>query len=232
MNRSSGFTDGSRTERSIAGNTPVGTGVGEPVAATPFNRDKLTCSLRGIDAESFDVHATLARARRAWWQGKPCIPPTHGAPGFIALLVVLAVTLTLARHASAQTPADQAPTNLTVRLTNGAVTLSWTAPAEDAASVTGYQVLRRRPEEGESAFQTLVADTVSTSTTYVDATAGEDGVRYEYQVQVLRGVTASAVSNTADLTLPFNLCERTQEVEAALLAAVAATDCALVPGSR
>ena len=51
-------------------------------------------------------------------------------------------------------------------------------------------------------------------------------------MRALRGVTASAVSNTADLTLPFNLCERTQEVEAALLAAVAATDCALVPGSQ
>ena len=117
-------------------------------------------------------------------------------------------------------------------LTNGAVTLSWSAPTQDAASVTGYQVLRRRPDEGERAFQTLAADTMTTSTTYVDATADEDGVRYEYQVQALRGAMASAVSNSAELTLPFNLCERTQEVEAALLAAVAATDCALVPGSQ
>ena len=159
-------------------------------------------------------------------------PPAHVASGFIALLAILAVTLALARHASAQTLADQAPSNLTVTLTNGAVTLNWTAPVEDAASVTGYQLLRRRPDAGESAFQTLVADTVSTTTTYVDATADEDGVRYEYQVQALRGVTASAVSNSAELTLPFNLCDRTQEVEAALLSAVAATDCALVPGSQ
>ena len=152
--------------------------------------------------------------------------------GCIALLVALAATLPLARPASAQTPADEAPSGLTVTLTNGAVTLSWVAPTQDAGSVTGYRVLRRRPDEGESAFQTLAADTMSTSTTYVDATADEDGARYEYRVQALRGTTASVVSNTAELTLPFNICDRTPEVETALLAAVAATDCALVPGSQ
>ena len=159
-------------------------------------------------------------------------PPAYVAIGLIAIFVVLAVMLPLPRPAWAQTPADEAPTNLTVTLTSGAVTLSWTAPTQDATSVTGYQVLRRRPGEGESAFQTLVADTMSTSTTYVDATADEEGVRYEYQVQALRGAAASAVSNTAELTLPFNICDRTQEVETALLAAVAATDCAQVPGTQ
>ena len=133
---------------------------------------------------------------------------------------------------STPAPEDLRPTGLTVSLVANKVTLSWTAPAEDAASVTGYQVLRRRPDEGESAFQTLVADTMSTSTTYVDATADEEGVRYEYQVQALRGVTASAVSNTAELTLPFNICDRTQEVEDALLAAVTSTVCTVVPGSQ
>ena len=150
------------------------------------------------------------------------------------LLTLGAMALTSALHASAQTPADQAPTNLMVTLTNGAVTLSWTAPTEDAASVTGYQILRRRPDEGESAFLTLAADTMSTSLSDVDATADEEGVRYEYQVQALRGMTASAVSNTGDLTLPFNLCRRTTEVEDALLALpeVSSTDCLSVPESQ
>ena len=183
-------------------------------------------------AESESEPATLARDRFPRRQQKLCIPPAYVAKGLTVIIVVLAVMLALPRLAWAQTPADEAPTGLTVALTNGAVTLSWIAPIQDATSVTGYQVLRRRPNEGESAFQTLVADTMSTSTTYVDATADEDGVRYEYQVQALRGTTASAVSNTADLTLPFNICDRTQEVEAALLAAVTATDCALVPGSQ
>ena len=176
--------------------------------------------------------ATLSRAHSPRRQQKLGIPPAYVVIGFIALLVVLAVALPPPRHASAQTPADEAPTNLAVTLTNGTVTLSWTAPTQDASSVTGYRVLRRRPDEGESAFQTLVADTMSTSTAYVDATADEEGVRYEYQVQALRGAATSASSNNADLTLPFNICARTQEVETALLEAVAATDCALVPGSQ
>ena len=89
-----------------------------------------------------------ARACRARWQGKVGIPPTYGAVGFIALPVVLAATLPLGRHALAQAPAEEAPTGLAVTLTNGAVTLNWTAPTQDATSVTGYQVLRRRPDAG------------------------------------------------------------------------------------
>ena len=188
-------------------------------------------TLPAVRAPASDL-ATLARAGCPRWQRKIGIPLTHVALGCIALLVALAVTLPLARPASAQTPADEAPTNLTVELTNGAVTLSWVAPTQDATSVTGYRVLRRRPDEGESAFQTLAGDTMSTSTTYVDATADEYGARYEYRVQALRGVAASVVSNTTELTLPFNICDRTQEVETALLAAVSSTVCTVVPGSQ
>ncbi len=93
--------------------------------------------------------ATVARARRPRWQQTRGIPPTHAALGFIALLVVLAVPLALAQDASAQTPADKAPTNLAVTPTNGAVTLGWSAPTQDAASVTGYRELRRLPDDDE-----------------------------------------------------------------------------------
>ena len=62
-------------------------------------------------------------------------------------------------------PADLRPTGLTVELVENKVTLSWTAPAEDADSVTGYEILRRRPMEGETTLETLAADTESTATT-------------------------------------------------------------------
>ena len=55
LNRSAEFTDGSMTNRSIAENTPAGTDIGEPVAATDREDDTLTYSLRGADAESFDI---------------------------------------------------------------------------------------------------------------------------------------------------------------------------------
>ena len=82
------------------------------------------------------------------------------------------------------------------------MTLSWTAPAEDAESVDGYEILRRRPMEGESALATLVADTESTATTYTDATANEAGVRYVYRVKALRGDDVSLWSNFDKIDLP------------------------------
>ena len=55
QNRSPEFTDGSKTDRSIAENTPAGADIGEPVAATDREDDTLTYSLLGADAESFGI---------------------------------------------------------------------------------------------------------------------------------------------------------------------------------
>ena len=68
------------------------------------------------------------------------------------------------------------PSNLTAAIADGGVILNWSSPVQDAASVTGYEILRRRPKEGEDTLLVLVADTGSTATTYVDATANEPGV--------------------------------------------------------
>ena len=92
-------------------------------------------------------------------------------------------------------PASLAPGNLSVNLVDNRVTLTWNAPAADSASVDGYEILRRRPFEGEGALDTLVADTGSRSTSHVDGTANEAGVRYTYRVKALRDGVASVVSN-------------------------------------
>ena len=52
------FTEGDRTTRSVAENTPAGANIGDPVAATDFNRDTLTYSLRGVGADLFDLDAS------------------------------------------------------------------------------------------------------------------------------------------------------------------------------
>ena len=109
-------------------------------------------------------------------------------------------------------PEDLRPTGLTVELVENRVTLSWAAPAEDAESVDGYEILRRRPFEGESALATLVADTESTATAYSDATANEAGVRYVYRVKALRGDDASLWSNFDRVDLPSDY-EAPQEDE-------------------
>ena len=95
-----------------------------------------------------------------------------------------------------------APSNLTAAIADGGVILNWSSPAQNAPSVTGYEILRRRPKEGEATLLVLVADTGSTATTYVDATASEPGVRYVYRVRALRGNERSSRSNYARVDLP------------------------------
>ena len=57
-NRAPEFVEGERTTRSVAENTPAGANIGEPVAASDFNRDTLTYSLRGTAADLFDIDAS------------------------------------------------------------------------------------------------------------------------------------------------------------------------------
>ena len=103
---------------------------------------------------------------------------------------------------AAPDPADLAPSDLEVSLVENRVTLTWDAPASDAASVTGYEILRRRPREGEAALTTLVADTGNAETGYTDDAANEPGVRYTYRVRALRDGEQSQVSNFARIDLP------------------------------
>ncbi len=91
-------------------------------------------------------------------------------------------------------PADLAPSGLEASLAENRVTLTWTAPAEDAASVTGYEVLRA---QGSAALTTLAADTGNTDTTYTDSGVTGDLDGYRYQVKALRGGDASQGSNVA-----------------------------------
>ena len=97
-------------------------------------------------------------------------------------------------------PADLASGSLTATVVEGSgVTLSWSAPAEDADSVTGYEILRT---VGQGELATLVTDTGSTATTYTDATANEAGETYAYQVKAIRGEERSQASGQAQAQIP------------------------------
>ena len=54
-NRSPAFTDGASTTRSVPENTAAGDGIGDPIAASDPNGDRLTYSLGGTDAASFGI---------------------------------------------------------------------------------------------------------------------------------------------------------------------------------
>ena len=100
------------------------------------------------------------------------------------------------------TPENLKPTNLTFEIREDGVTLAWNAPAADAGSVTGYRVVRRRPNQGENEWLVWKWDTGSTETTYRDGYARTHGEYYMYRVRALRGDDYSKMSNRVDVRRP------------------------------
>ena len=124
-------------------------------------------------------------------------------PSLVAALCLAGMLAPFLVYPAYGQSSEEAPTpsNLTAAIADGGVILNWSSPVQDAASVTGYQILRRRPREGEGTMLVLVANTSSTATTHVDATANEPGVRYAYRVKALRGGVKSSRSNVARVDL-------------------------------
>ena len=102
------------------------------------------------------------------------------------------------------TPVDLAPSNLTAGKVDSGINLSWSAPAEDSGSVTGYEILRA-VGDGEAA--TLVSDTGDSATTYTDATATEAGESYAYRVKAIRGEERSQASAQAQVQVPHGAAD-------------------------
>ena len=102
------------------------------------------------------------------------------------------VTVTVTPVATTVPPA---PTNLTATVNeDGEVVLSWDAPDDD--SITGYQILRRRPTEEEDSLLVHVENTGDTTTTYTD-TSVTAGVRHVYRVKAINAIGLSDQSNFA-----------------------------------
>ena len=91
--------------------------------------------------------------------------------------------------------APDAPTDLSGAVVSEGIELEWVAPAGD---VTGYQILRRRPEEGEKSLTVYEQDTGTTGTVYTD-TAVKDEVRYVYRVRSLDEGQQSDPSNFVNI---------------------------------
>ena len=116
----------------------------------------------------------------------------------VAIASALMLVATLLPLASASAAVGSPPQNLVATAGPGAVELAWDAPTSDAATVTGYRIRRRLPDEGETRCTTLAADTGSAETTYTDLTANSDGTRYEYRIKALWDNGRSRRSNTAE----------------------------------
>ena len=100
--------------------------------------------------------------------------------------------------AAAPTDPPGRPLNLTgAANADGTVTLSWDAPDDD--TVTGYQILRRKPTEGENTLLVHVDDTGSSATEYTDHDVTPD-VRHTYRVKAINAVGISKWSNYVRVT--------------------------------
>ena len=110
----------------------------------------------------------------------------------------LTSTATAEVAAAAPTEPPGRPRNLTgAANADGTVTLSWDAPNDD--TVTGYQILRRRPSEGEKTLLVHVNDTGSTATQHTDRDVTPD-VGHAYRVKAINAVGLSRWSNFVNVT--------------------------------
>ena len=101
--------------------------------------------------------------------------------------------------AQAQSDAT-APSSLTAQIDDdGYIKLSWDAPTQDHASVTGYRVLRRLAGTDLAEHKD---DIKPTNTSYVDKSATRPGVTHTYQVQARRDTVLSSGSDEASATVP------------------------------
>ena len=117
------------------------------------------------------------------------------------MVAALAVALFFAATAAAQ-EAPGRPTNLKATAASSlSVALTWKAPA--GSDVAGYQILRRRPNEGERRLLVHVANTGSTDSTWSESGLTPE-VAYIYRVRAVsvQGVTSQASNRVLEETKP------------------------------
>ena len=127
-------------------------------------------------------------------------PLVTRAASMLGLALIAALALFASEVWAQKPPVAEKPLNLTGQVVAGGIQLNWEPPAARAAEVDGYQVYRRRPDQGETLLLVLVANTGSTATSYLDATATEPGVSYIYRVRARRGTELSRMANKLQLT--------------------------------
>ena len=132
------------------------------------------------------------------------------------------LTSTATAEVAAATPTDppRRPLNLTAAANeDGTVTLSWDAPDDD--SITGYQILRRRPTKGEPTLLVHVNDTGSSATEYTDSDVTPD-VGHTYRVKAINPAGLSRWSNFVTVT-PTQNAEPVQNTPATGILTISGT---------
>ena len=99
-------------------------------------------------------------------------------------------------HGPPGTP-RHAPTNLASIQIGDGIGLTWDAPEGE---VTGYQILRRTPEQCEFAYRVYVENTNSAVTRWADRDV-EAGTLYEYHIRAINDVGAGSLDRSSSTSL-------------------------------
>ena len=185
--------NGADLSRSVAENSAAGTAVGAPVTGTPYGEEALTYSLTGEAASSgafvidsatgqisvkqgatIDYEAKSSYTGRVNWT-------VQGQEAFAD--VTIDVT-------DVEAGKPDAPTVTRTQFsepTNPALDVSWTAPAANGLTVTGYNAqYRKKAAEGENPAEwTAYGGTLGATATSLTLSDLEAGATYEVQVQAV-----------------------------------------------
>ena len=135
------FTGGATQSRTVAENTPSGTDVGDPVAATDADGHTLTYSVGGTDGSLFAIVATTGQLQTKGalnYEDQASRTVTVTASDPVGGTVDATVTITVT-DVSGEPPA--APDQPTVAAaTHGTLTFAWDEPVNEGPPITTYDL--------------------------------------------------------------------------------------------
>ncbi|MYD78615.1 MAG: hypothetical protein F4239_06930, partial [Gammaproteobacteria bacterium] len=199
VNEEPEFSDGARTTRSVAENSPAGTLIGEPVAATDVDRgDRLTYTLSGTDRAAFTINSD---------NGQLAVAPNTTLDFETTPTLVVTVTATDAAGASVgitvvinltdKSEPPKVPSGVTQRnTTDSSLTVLWDAPGRGDPPVVSYLLQYRVSGSGNQWTD------INTTFTSVNLTGLKDDFNYRVRVLATNADGASGWSEKIVKTFP------------------------------
>ena len=144
---------------------------------------------------NFASHCTIENSRRVFHGARSRAVRCCSGWLLPTLMLLIAASPVYAQNADS-------PANLSATLAKGTVTLTWAEPSTNAGTVTGYQVLRRRPGHDATGVFHEIARTGGGETSYADGDVDAE-VSYTYRVKAIRGGVMSEWSHYARVDVPL-----------------------------
>ncbi|WP_419551429.1 fibronectin type III domain-containing protein [Candidatus Poriferisodalis sp.] len=221
------FADTAPAARSVAENPGAGADVGAPVAASDADADDtVRYSLRGTDARSFAIDPSSGQirtragvaydfeAKAAYSVQVRASDGTHTATNTTDIAVTITIT-----DVAEPPAAPRAPRVRTVAANTDRLAVHWTAPANSGPPITDYDVRYRL---GDTGAWTDVAHTGTGRTATVTGLSAASIDDVAVQVRATNEEGTGAWSRSARPL--YDICGRTAQVAAAILAATPGGD--------